>query len=260
MTRDRARKKAIRARMAASGEPYSVAARNLAAPASPRGAPPVREVIARAESTLAAPSARIELRVDTHIVRPERQERRGPGPAGRLARLAARTAWDRIAPGVDATRLRDAFLHQAGEGFLEPAAGRYLIDYGGYAEMRIDGRHFGGPSGHPLQARHRQRRPPGQAHDPLGLLRLLSGAADAQRAGDEMLRETLCRTIIVTAGETELMAWIDDEHIRRIQVEDRAAKGRSTVSKTLTLELWDFGVPVDSLDWSRLPSIRPLAL
>ena len=129
--------------------------------------------------------------MDTHIVRPERQERRGPGPAGRLARLAARTAWDRIAPGVDATRLRDAFLHQAGEGFLEPAAGRYLIDYGGYAETRIHGRHFGGPSGHPLQARHRQRRPPGQAHDPLGLLRLLSGAADAQRAGDEMLRETL---------------------------------------------------------------------
>ena len=75
-----------------------------------------------------------------------------------------------------------------------------------------------------------------------------------------MVRGTLCRTIIVTAGEAKLMAWIDDEHIRRIQVEDRAANGRSTVSKTLTLELWDFGVPVDSLDWLRLPSIRPLAL
>lgn len=85
--------------------------------------------------------------------------------------------------------------------------------------MCIDGRHFGGPSGHPLQARHRQHRPPGQAHDPLGLLRLLSGAADAQRAGDETLRGMLCRTIIVTTGETELMAWIDDEHIRRIQVQ-----------------------------------------
>jgi hypothetical protein len=24
----------------------------------------------------------------------------------------------------------------------------------------------------------------------------------------------------------------------------------------VTLELWDFGVPVDSLDWSRLPSFR----
>ncbi len=260
MTRDHARKKAIRARMAASGEPYSVAARKLAAPASPGGAPPVREVIARAESTLAAPSARIEFRADTQIVRAERQERRRPGPAGRLAMLAARAAWDRIAPGVNAARLRDAFLHQAGEGFVEPAAGRYLIDYGGYAEMCIDGRHFGGPSGHPLQARHRNNRPPKQAHDPLGLLRLLLGAAEAQHAGDEMLRGTLCRMIVVTAGEAELTVWIDDEHIRRIQVEDHAANGRSSVSKILTLELWDFGVPVDSLDWSRLPSIRPLAL
>jgi hypothetical protein len=258
VTRDRARKKAIRARMAASGEPYSVAARRVATPASPGGAPPVREVIARAESTLAAPSARIEFRVDTHIVRPERQAQRRPGPAGRLARLAARAAWDRIVPGVDATRLRDAFFHQAGEGFAEPAAGRYLIDYGGYAEMYIDGRHFGGPSGDPLQARHRKHRPPKQAHDPLGLLRLLLGPADAHRADDEMLRGTLCRTIFVRAGEAELIVWIDDEHIRRIQAEDRAANGRSSVSKILTLELWDFGVPVDSLDWSRLPSIRPL--
>jgi hypothetical protein len=260
VTRDRARKKAIRARMAASGEPYSVAARKLAAPASPGGAPPVREVIARAESTLAAPSARIELRVDTHIVRPQRQQRRRPGPAGRLARRAARAAWDRIAPGMDATRVRDAFLHQAGEGFVEPAAGRYLIDYGGYAEMCIDGRHFGGPSGHPLQPRHRQHRPPKQAHDPLGLLRLLLAATGAQPGDDEMLRGTLCRTIIVKAREAELMVWIDDEHIRRILVEDRAADGTSSVSKILTLELWDFGVSVDSLDWSRLPSIRPLAL
>jgi hypothetical protein len=39
VTKDRPRKKAIRARMAASGEPYSVAARNLdAAAASASGA------------------------------------------------------------------------------------------------------------------------------------------------------------------------------------------------------------------------------
>jgi hypothetical protein len=260
VTRDRARKKAIRARMAASGEPYSVAARKLTGPAAPGGASPVREVIDRAETTLASPSARIELRADTEIVRLERQERRRLGPVGRLARVAARAAWDRIAPGVDATRLRDAFLHQVGEGFLEPAAGRYLIDYGGYAVMCIDGRYFGGRPGHPLEARHRKRRPPEQANEPLGLLRLLLGAADARRAADETVRGTPCRTFLVQAGETELMVWIDDERIRRIQVEDRAGNSRSSTSKIVTLELWDFGVPVGSLDWSRLPSIRPLAL
>ena len=65
------------------------------------------------------------------------------------------------------------FLHQVGEGFLEPAASRYLIDYGGYAEVLIDG-------------------------------------------------------------------------TRRI----------AQATKTETVELWDFGVPVDSLGWSRLPSFR----
>jgi hypothetical protein len=257
VTRDRARKKTIRARVAASGEPYSVAARKLAAAGSPGGAPPGGEVIARAQNTLAAPSARIGLRVNTHIVRPERPERRRPGPAGRLARFTARAAWDRIASAVDATRLRDTFRHQAGAGYLEPAAGRYLIDYGGYAEMCIDGRHFGGQSGHLREARHRRRRPPRPADDPLGLLRLLLDPAPAHRADDEMVRGTLCRSVAVEAADAGLMVWIDDEHIRRIQVEDHAEAGRSSVSKVRTLELWDFGVPVDSLDWSRLPSLRP---
>ena len=45
MTRDRARKKAIRARMAASGEAYSVAARKLAATGPAGDAADVREII-----------------------------------------------------------------------------------------------------------------------------------------------------------------------------------------------------------------------
>ena len=65
MTRDRARKKAIRARMAAGGEPYSVAARRMGAagPAGPAVA--ADEIIARANRTLAVPGARIELRTET---------------------------------------------------------------------------------------------------------------------------------------------------------------------------------------------------
>ena len=256
VTRDRARKKAIRARMAASGEPYNVAARKLAGTGPTGDAVDVGEIIARANSTLAEPSARIELRVDRHIVRPERRERRRPGPAGRLARLAAKAAWGRIVPEADAARLRDAFMHPAGEGFCEPTADRYLIDNGGYAQMCIDGRYFGGPPGHPLQARHREHRPPTGGNEPLGVLRALREVTDARLIGDEAVRGTACRAVAVTAGSAELTVWVDDQHVRRVRSEEHSSRPDFSLSTITTLELWDFGVPVDSLNWSRLPSFR----
>jgi hypothetical protein len=92
VTRDRARKKAARARMAGTGEPYSVAARKTHAGQQPGDASVLREVIVRAKATLAAPSARIEFRIDTDVIRAEGQEQRHPGPVGRLVRFAARAA------------------------------------------------------------------------------------------------------------------------------------------------------------------------
>jgi hypothetical protein len=178
VTRDRARKKAIRARMAASGEPYSVAARKLAA-ANPAGdAADIREIIARADRTLAEPSARIELRIDSAAP----TWRSGPhaGPLGRLATLPARAVWKRVAPRVDAAGLREALTYQAGEGFLEPAAGRYQLDFGGYAEMCVDGSQFVGWHGAPRQLSHRQRRPTSGRYEPLGLLMLLQGTTRAR--------------------------------------------------------------------------------
>ena len=248
MTRDRARKKAIRARMAAGGEPYSVAARKLTTPAAPVT---VGEIVARTDSTLAAPSARIEFRVDMARREP-RPAPRTPGPIGRLVARSARAAWARFA-GEDAASLREAFAHPVAAGFIEPAAGRYQIDYGHYAVMYRDGQQFGGRSGTPLQARHRDRLAP-ETDTPLALLRRPHGATGARHVGDEPVRGTPCRVIAVTgAGPAELTVWIDDEHIRRIRREERA----ETISRTATLELWDFGVPVDALDWSRLPSLRP---
>ncbi len=122
--------------MAVSGEPYSVAARQLDAmpPASDTA---VREVIARVNATLAAPSARFEYRRETDVAAQERQERPRPGPVGRLARRAARAAWKRLSPEVDAAQFgemfREAFRRTVGVGLVEPAAGRYQVDYGAYA-------------------------------------------------------------------------------------------------------------------------------
>jgi hypothetical protein len=263
VTRDRARKKAIRARMAATGEPYSVAARELdtTPPASDAA---VREVIARVNATLAAPSARIEYRRESDLgPRPARPR---PGPVGRLARLAAGAAWKRIAPGVDAGELREAFFHPVGAGFVEPAAGRYQIDYGAYAQMYIDGELFGGQSGAPLRDNNRSRRAEPQNNDPLGLLGLLREVTQARYSRAETLRGTPCRVVAVLAGSAgltawlagsaELTVWIDDEHVRRIQSEARGPGPRHIGSVTQTFELWDFGTPAGSLDWTRLPSFR----
>ena len=62
MTRDRARKKSVRAQMAASGAPCSVAARKLGRTGAADEAAARDEVITRVEATLAASSARYEVR------------------------------------------------------------------------------------------------------------------------------------------------------------------------------------------------------
>lgn len=254
VTRDRARKKAIRARMAVSGEPYSVAARTLADAEPAIDAEAVRELIVRVNRTMAASSARIEVRVDNEIILAERPERRRPGPAGRLARVA----WKGIASTRYATRLRDMFLHHIAEGFIEPAAGRYMIDFGGSAEMGVDGKRFSGQSGQLLQPRLQRHRVPGPTvpDEPLGLLMQLQSATDARCTGDDTVRGTPCQVLAVLAGPAELTVWIDDAHIRRIESAEHASDQYSSVSKRLTIELWDFGVAIDSLDWSRLPSFR----
>lgn len=258
MTRDRARKREIRARMAASGEPYSVAARKLGA-TPPAGDTAVSAVIACANATLAASSARFEYRRETEVAareRPERRERPRPGPVGRLARRAARAAWDRFSPEVDAAQfgemLAEAFRRSAGVGVAEPAASRYQIDYGGYAQAYFDGQLWGGPSGAPLRANNRVRGR-GQATDLLVLLGRLRAVTQAWYRGEETLRGTPCRSVAVRAGSAAFTVWIDNQHIRQIRSEWSGRDPRHG-SSTETYELWDFSVPVDSLDWSHLPS------
>ena len=168
MTRDRARKKAIRARMAASGEPYSVAAAAIAAAGPADDATAVRAIIIRASNTMAAASARIEWRVDWEFTRPgDRPERRPPGLVARLARRGAKAAWQRIAPDTDVASLRDAFAHQGSVGYLEPAADRWYLS-GDYAQLRVGGQNYGGLPGSPLTARYRQRATGERPEEPLG--------------------------------------------------------------------------------------------
>jgi hypothetical protein len=84
----------------------------------------------------------------------------------------------------------------------------------------------------------------------------LQSATDARDTGDDTVRGTPCQVLAVLAGPAELTVWIDDAHIRRIESVEHASNQYSSVSKRLTIELWDFGVAIDSLDWSHLPSFR----
>jgi hypothetical protein len=246
VTRDRARKKSVRAQMAASGEPYSVAARKLggtgAADEAARD-----EVIARVEATLAAASARIEVRkvvTAGPAIAPARDRHRH-GPFRRLAGVAVRGGWDHVVP-EQARTLSDSTM-----GIIEPSARRfqYVVlkqRHSVLAQVAL------GLDAGPVPGAHGI---PGE--DPLELLMRLRPVTAARYAGEETVREARCRKIAVTAGASPavLTVWVDGEHVRQIQAvtSTKAKRIAVTVAATtmVTAQLWDFGVPVDSMDWRR---------
>lgn len=153
-------------------------------------------------------------------------------------------------------RARDA------EGVIDFARRRYMIDFGGYAVLHVDGRQWAGGSGGRL--RRLQAEKP-RATVPLWLPDLLDGVRAATEVGVEPVRGTSCRHFNADVdpahassvlsgdwptdlGEQPVDVWIDDAHVRRI--------GAWVQARAQTLELWDFGLSVEELDWTRLPAFR----
>jgi hypothetical protein len=177
----------------------------------------------------------------------------------------------RVAPDREATD-RPKFGRLVGVGIAEPANGRYMIDYGSYAEIHTGGETRGGRSGRPVQEFPPAARKEPVVGDVLWLLRVLRGATEASFVGPDTVRGTACRrfdayvdleraSAAVDDGlaapqvsrfeqlrALPLTVWIDSTHVRRVEFEQL---GRASVRRVL--ELWDFGVAVDDLDWSRLP-------
>lgn len=238
------------------------------------GTEAAREIVARAEHTLTERSVRIALRQDFTLPRMSRP----PGlvgmavrVAGSVARLLFRAYWRRVARGPGATG-RPEFGRLAGEGIAEPAQGRYMIDYGSYAQMHTGGETFGGRSGRPVQELPPSAREEPVIGDALWLLRVLRGATEASFVGTDTVRGMVCRRFDAyvdleraSAAVDEGLAapqvsrfeqlralpvavWIDRTHVRRIEFRQA---GRASMRRVL--ELWDFDVAVDDLDWSRLP-------
>lgn len=248
MTRDRARKKSVRAQMAASGESYSVAARKLGSSAAAgEGARGV--VIARVEAMLATASARIEVRKVVTAGPATAPDRDRHGPFRRLAGVAVRGGWHAVPE-------RARTLSSSVMGVIGPSAGRFeyvvfkqqLGAYSALAQVALG-----------LDAGHAPGlgTPGIPGGEPLELLMRLRPVTAARYAGEETVRGARCRMVAVTAGGTPavLTAWVDDEHVRQIQaVTSKKARGiTATVTATtiVTAQLWDFGVPVDSMDWRR---------
>ncbi len=122
--------------------------------------------------------------------------------------------------------------------------------------MLVDGRRFGGLSGEPLGPRYELRPHRYRRDDLLDALRKLQRATAARWAGTEQVRWTTCRVVAAAVDDGEFTVWLDGQRIQRFQAVERGSGRSALATKTETVELWDFGVPVDELDWSRLPAFR----
>jgi hypothetical protein len=255
VTRDRARKKSVRAQMAASGEPYSVAARKLGSTGAADEAAARDEVITRAEATLAASSARFDVRkqVTADPATAPAQDQHRLGPFKRLAGSAVKTARDHMVPEQGRTRLHTAAAGMA-RGIIEPSARRFQNhqvhqDFGVLAHAMVISRAEWG----------RTANADVTGEDPLQLLMRLRSVTAARYAGDETVREARCRKIAVTVSGTTavLTVWVDNEYVRQIQAVTRETRERIVITvlatTTVTVQLWDFGVLIDSMEWPALP-------
>jgi hypothetical protein len=155
-------------------------------------------------------------------------------------------------PEETRAQIRHSLEHSIERGIAEPAAERYWLRHGSSVTARIDGKHFTGEAGAPLRERVfqfgegegivfglkgikmdgkrvtlRELRDTSvqldvadvvTLHDPLKWLASLLDAADVRYAGEERLRGTPCRKVVAGAGPGQTTIWIDQEHVRQLQV------------------------------------------
>lgn len=214
-----------------------MAARKLSDGAEPNDAA-VSMLRDRIDATLAAPSARVQFRFESNIG--TRKDIRA-----KLARFVGDTALKRMVPGMGGS-----IAGRQGEGFIEPPAGRYQIYWGGYATVVTGGREFFGRPDEPVEEHPAPDSDEG-AESLLEPLANMRGAASARFSGEDIVRGTPCRVIAAETDSREFTVWVDDVHVRQMSSKSATPSLWGTVTAEVTLELWDFGVATEALDWSR---------
>ena len=235
--------------------------------------PDLEAVSVCVERTLDAAGVRVRYRYDLELPGVTEYDRRQARGLRGLWRRGVGTFFNQL-------------MHRTLEGFAEPAAGRYLVAQGGFAELFADGRLYRGRAGRLLSALTPDQ--PGDADVDRNLfwpLWALSGATGARFDGPEMPgRRYVVQTDLDRASVARQVAgdwpvrfvkdpppphpptftvWTDGHYVRRVRF---AKQSGNDITPDLDgygalaqLELWDFGVPVTHLDWSRLPDFTEAA-
>lgn len=216
------------------------------------------------DRTTATGTARITCATDHNWAVPEMPAQPRRGPVQRAIRGAGKAAgkglWRVVTRGAD-------FRHQSAEGIIDFTGRRFMIDYGSYAVLQVDGQQWSGRSGRPLSTLPASASRVGS---PLWLIDLLGGLTDAVDQGSEEIEGNTWRHWTVTADlaaasavlphgmpspasnrfedlhQQSLGVWADATHLRRIRFVD------DTRSETVTFS--DFGSELEDLDWDRLPT------
>lgn len=228
----------------------------------------VTEVLEALERTWAAGSARIALLVQYGLNLPGRSG--GGEDPSRRRRVLPAVAKVVGKPLVNAFMRRFDPLNQASVGHIDFVRRRYMLDFGHYAWLYADETQWSGRSGRPVAT-----LPPrsDEVPTPLWLLDLLAGVTRAAEAGTQEVYGTPCRRFEITADLSQapraapgglaaprssrfedLLAlpaevWLDEHHVRRVRF-------RRSEQQMETVQFVEFGVSLDDLDWTRLPTFR----
>jgi hypothetical protein len=223
--------------------------------------------------TLAEASARIELLLEQTWDQPKMPYRRRRRGGVLRPFLTASKAGAKL---VVSRAICSHFGPLTAEGVIDMAGRRYMLDYGSYARLYADGKEWDGRSGRPLATLPPNADP---VPTPLWLLDIVAGFTGVCDVEAEAVRGNSCRHVtgtidlsraphMVPSGVAvpackryeDLLSmpidiWIDDTHIRRVRFGSKHFPGPSG-HRSETLELWDYGVSLDNLDWTRLPAFR----
>jgi len=202
-------------------------------------------VVAAREALLAAGTARCRTTIGHHWPIDL------PRPRHPLARGALWVAGRALRNGIP------------GQGILDLPRRRYMLDFGSYAQLEKDGLAYSGLSGSAL----REGRPDRGPFTPLWMIDVLAGLVDATEVADPSPAFRRIDAVVDLGRAADATPAFALPQVparldwRAFPVGVRLAGSRIARVEHLggvdhhALELFDYGVSLEGVDWSRLPDL-----